>query len=53
MGTKQINHPTAGTMTMEHMTFRVYDAPELKLTIYRPLKENDSIKKLNLLMNGG
>ncbi|WP_343207003.1 hypothetical protein [Brevibacillus brevis] len=34
------------------MTFRVYDAPELKLTIYRPLKENDSIKKLNLLMNG-
>ncbi|MCC8433448.1 helix-turn-helix transcriptional regulator [Brevibacillus sp. M2.1A] len=53
IGTKQINHPTAGTMTMEHMTFRVYDAPELKLTIYRPLKENDSIKKLNLLMNGG
>ncbi|MBN2980939.1 helix-turn-helix transcriptional regulator [Cohnella algarum] len=51
IGKKIINHPRVGTMVMEHITFRVYDAPELKLTVYRPLEENDTVQKMIRLLN--
>ncbi|QDY84531.1 helix-turn-helix domain-containing protein [Paenibacillus polymyxa] len=51
IGKKMINHPRVGTMVMEHITFRVYDAPELKLTVYRPLQENDTVQKMIRLLN--
>lgn len=51
IGKKMINHPRVGTMVMEHITFRVYDAPELKLTVYRPLEENDTVQKMIRLLN--
>ncbi|MGN7356620.1 helix-turn-helix transcriptional regulator [Paenibacillus sp. SAF-054] len=50
IGKKMINHPRVGTMVMEHITFRVYDAPELKLTVYRPLEENDTVQKMIRLL---
>ncbi|AJY74707.1 helix-turn-helix transcriptional regulator [Paenibacillus beijingensis] len=53
IGKKMIRHPRAGEMMMEHITFRVYDAPELKLTVYRPLAENDSAYKMERLMAEG
>lgn len=53
IGKKTIRHPRAGAMIMEHITFRVYDAPELKLTVYRPLGENDSVQKMSQLLAEG
>ncbi|MDQ0493746.1 helix-turn-helix transcriptional regulator [Paenibacillus brasilensis] len=50
-GKKKINHPRVGTLVMEHITFRVYDAPELRLTVYRPLEENDTVQKMIHLLN--
>ncbi|WP_025721348.1 helix-turn-helix transcriptional regulator [Paenibacillus sp. 1-18] len=50
-GKKKINHPHVGTLVMEHITFRVYDAPELRLTVYRPLEENDTVQKMIHLLN--
>lgn len=51
IGKKKINHPRVGTMVMEHITFQVYDAPELKLTVYRPLEEKNTVQKMIRLLN--
>jgi len=50
VGKKEIRHPEAGIMVMEHITLQVYDNPDLKLTLYRPLKEHDSVGKLSKLL---
>lgn len=51
IGEKEIRHPIAGTMYMEHMTLQVYDSPHLKLTIYRPLQKGNSIRKMEELLS--
>lgn len=50
IGKKEIRHPKAGIMVMEHITFQVYDNPELKVTMYRPLNENKAVEKLTRLL---
>ncbi|MFN2745172.1 MULTISPECIES: helix-turn-helix transcriptional regulator [Bacillus] len=50
-GEKEINHPSAGTMFMEHVTLQLYDAPDLKLTVYRPLEKENTISKLRMLLS--
>ncbi|WP_223068002.1 helix-turn-helix transcriptional regulator [Paenibacillus caui] len=50
IGKKEIRHPKAGSMVMEHITFQVYDDPDLKVTLYRPLHEKETVEKLNKLL---
>jgi len=35
---------------MEHITFQVYDAPDLKVTLYRPLPDNNTAMTLAKLL---
>ncbi|UUZ97701.1 hypothetical protein LJK87_44225 [Paenibacillus sp. P25] len=49
-GRKVIRHPEAGTLIMEHLTFQVYDDPDLKSPLYRPLPEQDTVEKINKLL---
>lgn len=50
-GEKEIRHPLAGAMFMEHVTLQIYDSPDLKLTVSRPLEKEDTIAKLNRLLS--
>jgi len=50
IGTKALLHPKAGLMMMEHITFQVYDAPDLKVTLYRPLPDNNTVVTLAKLL---
>ncbi|MTT32085.1 helix-turn-helix domain-containing protein [Terrilactibacillus sp. BCM23-1] len=52
IGEKEIRHPYIGTLFMEHMTLQVYDSPDLKLTIYRPLEKGHTAEKMERLLNG-
>jgi hypothetical protein len=49
-GCKTLNHPTAGLLHLEHLTFQVDDAPDLKVTVYTPTNEADTINKLQRLL---
>lgn len=37
-------------MMMEHITFQVYDAPDLKVTLYRPFPDNNTAMTLAKLL---
>jgi transcriptional regulator with XRE-family HTH domain len=50
-GHKTINHPHIGHLMFEHLAFQVFDAPELKVTVYTPLEEADTPRKLDRLLN--
>ena len=41
-GKKVFNHPQKGFLVFEHLTFEVYDAPELKVTVYTPVDETET-----------
>ncbi|PES41085.1 transcriptional regulator [Priestia megaterium] len=49
-GKKTIIHPMVGEMIMDHITLQVYDAPELKVTVYQPRQENDTEEKMERLL---
>lgn len=49
-GRKALNHPTAGLLLLEHLTFQVDDAPDLKVTVYTPTNEADTLNKLQRLL---
>ncbi|MED1738591.1 helix-turn-helix transcriptional regulator [Bacillus swezeyi] len=51
IGEKEIHHPLVGKMFMEHVTLQIYDSPDLKLTVYRPLEKENTISKLNQLLS--
>lgn len=48
---KEINHPLAGCLKFEHTTLQVPTQPDLKIMIYTPLSETDTLEKLQQLMN--
>ncbi|RAR38967.1 helix-turn-helix transcriptional regulator [Paenibacillus sp. MDMC362] len=50
-GKKTIVHPLVGEMIMDHITLQVYDAPELKLTIYQPRPEGETEQKMRSLLS--
>ena len=52
-GQKTFNHPQAGYITFEHLTFQVFDAPDLKVNVYVPLDETDTPAKLAHLLKEG
>jgi transcriptional regulator with XRE-family HTH domain len=49
---KRIQHPIAGRMVFEHTSFAVTGQPDMKLVVYTPLEEADSIAKLAALLAG-
>ncbi len=48
---KDIEHPLVGCLMFEHTTLQVPAMPELKLMIYTPLPETDTLEKLQQLMD--
>jgi len=49
-GHKRIRHPTAGRMTFEYSSFAVTGDRDLKLVVYTPLAEDDTVAKLRRLV---
>ncbi len=50
-GAKHVRHPSAGGMTFEHMSLSVGDGSDMKLIVYTPLAEQNSIAKLQTLLD--
>lgn len=50
-GRKRINHPTAGLMEFEYMSFSLNDATEMRLIVYAPLEAADTADKLAALLH--
>ncbi len=51
-GQKTCNHPQAGYLMFEHLSFQVFDAPDLKVNVYNPLDEADTSAKISRLLRG-
>jgi transcriptional regulator with XRE-family HTH domain len=49
-GRKMLNHPQVGYLVFERLTFQVFDTPDLKVTVYTPLEEADTPRKVELLL---
>jgi len=50
-GHKTFNHPQAGYLMFEHLTFQVVDAPDLKVNVYTPLDIAGTPAKLSQLLS--
>ncbi len=50
---KDIEHPLVGRLMFEHTILQVPTQPELKIMIYTPLPETDTLEKLQQLMDQG
>jgi MmyB-like transcription regulator ligand binding domain/Helix-turn-helix domain len=49
-GRKTLNHPQVGYLRFERLTFQVFDTPDLKVTVYTPLEEADTPRKVAQLL---
>lgn len=49
-GLKHLRHPVAGSMTFEHMSLSIDDGSDMRLIVYTPLAEQNSIVKLRKLL---
>ncbi|GAC1393208.1 MAG: hypothetical protein NVSMB38_20320 [Ktedonobacteraceae bacterium] len=49
-GRKMLNHPQVGYLVFERLTFQVFDTPDLKITVYTPLEEADTPRKVEQLL---
>jgi transcriptional regulator with XRE-family HTH domain len=47
---KRIQHHIAGRMVFEHTSFAVTDHPDMKLVVFTPLEEAQSVQKLEALL---
>ena len=45
-GMKHVRHPIAGAMAFEHMSLSIDDGSDMKLIVYTPLAEQNSVAKL-------
>src|SRR6266700_4489548 len=43
---KELNHPLVGRLVLQPTTFQVTDAPDLRMVIYTPLEEANTVQKL-------
>ncbi len=50
-GRKTLNHPQVGYLMFERLTFQVFDTPDLKVTVYTPLEEADTPRKVEQLLD--
>ena len=51
-GLKHLRHPIAGAMTFEHMSLSIDDGSDMRLIVYTPLAEQNSVAKLRKLLEG-
>ena len=49
-GYKTVNHPQAGYLMFEHLTFQVVDAPDLSVNVFTPLDEADTPAKITQIL---
>jgi transcriptional regulator with XRE-family HTH domain len=49
-GKKYLRHPIAGSMAFEHMSLSIDDGSDMKLIVYTPLAEQNSVAKLEDLL---
>jgi transcriptional regulator with XRE-family HTH domain len=49
-GLKTLNHPQVGYLVFERLTFQVFDTPNLKVTVYTPLEEAGTSRKMEQLL---
>jgi len=49
---KRIQHPLCGLMTFETVSLALQDPSDMKLIVYTPLEEDDTIAKLDALLRG-
>lgn len=49
-GIKRIHHPAAGRMHFEYSSLGIGDPPEMKLMVFTPLAEEESVQKLDELL---
>ena len=49
-GWKKLKHPQVGYLLFERLTFQVFDTPDLKVTVYTPLEEADTPRKMVQLL---
>jgi transcriptional regulator with XRE-family HTH domain len=49
-GVKHIRHPSAGSMAFEHMSLSIDDDSDMKLIVYTPLAEQNTVAKLARLL---
>jgi transcriptional regulator with XRE-family HTH domain len=45
-GVKHVRHPVAGAMVFEHMSFSIDDGSDMRLVVYTPLAEENTVAKL-------
>jgi transcriptional regulator with XRE-family HTH domain len=50
-GMKHLRHPIAGAMVFEHMSLSIDDGSDMKLIVYTPLAEQNSVAKLRKLLD--
>jgi hypothetical protein len=50
-GHKTFNHPQVGYLMFEHLTFQVFDAPDLTVNVYTPLDIAGTPAKLAQLLS--
>ncbi|TPL95678.1 helix-turn-helix transcriptional regulator [Mesorhizobium sp. B2-3-12] len=50
-GIKHVRHPKAGLMAFEHMSLSIDDGSDMRLIVYTPLAEQNSIAKLRTLLD--
>jgi transcriptional regulator with XRE-family HTH domain len=49
-GKKMLNHPQVGYLTFEHLQFQICDEPDVKVIVYTPLNEEETITKMRQLL---
>jgi transcriptional regulator with XRE-family HTH domain len=52
-GVKHVRHPVAGTMAFEHMSFSIDDGSDMRLVVYTPLAQENTVAKLASLIEAG
>jgi transcriptional regulator with XRE-family HTH domain len=49
-GQKRIDHPIAGRMLFEYSSLGIGDPPDMKLIVFTPLEEEETVRKLERLL---
>ena len=50
---KALNHPQASILLFDHLTFQVFETPDVQVTIYTALEQTETSEKLAQLLKQG
>jgi hypothetical protein len=51
-GCKELMHPRVGRLLLEHTTFQINEAPDLKVVVYLAAPQTDTAAKIQRLLSG-